>query len=177
MVWNAIKNVIGLGDPLANEPDGPTRLPSFFPVEPRGCEKQSQKLFNCLSNEATGKLRDMERVGFHKPYFPDVDVSPVDPVAAEAVAQNPETPEFPKSGDNPLDECKLFIAHYRKCCQKALKQKRNRMLNETVRVIEEYRYQGPETSPQEESWVTINLAKMVYILRTRQLVFDDIQRK
>ena len=56
MVWNSIKNAVGLGDPLANEPDGPTRLPQFFPVEPKGCEKQTQKLFNCLSNEATEKL-------------------------------------------------------------------------------------------------------------------------
>ena len=150
MVWNAIKNAIGLGDPLANEPDGPTRLPPFFPMEPKGCEKHSQKLFNCLSNEATDKLRDMERVGFHKSHFPDVEASPVDPKAAEAVTQNPENPEFPKIGDNPLDECKLFIAHYRRCCERNLRQERNRLLRETVRVVEEYRYKGPADSAVEE---------------------------
>ena len=151
MVWNSIKNAIGLGDPLANEPDGPTRLPQFFPVEPKGCEKHTQKLFNCLSNEATDKIRDMERVGFHKSHFPDVEVSPVDPKAAEAVAQNPENPEFPKVNDNPLDECKLFIASYRKCCQRALKQKRNLLLQETVRVHDEYRYTGPERAAEDKS--------------------------
>mmetsp|Transcript_27993 Transcript_27993/g.65814 ORF Transcript_27993/g.65814 Transcript_27993/m.65814 type:complete len:151 (-) Transcript_27993:100-552(-) len=143
MAWNAIKNAIGLGDLLANEPDGPTRLPNFFPIEPKGCERHTQKLFNCVNNEATEKIRDMERVGFHKSYFIDVEVSPVDPMAAEAVAQNPENPDFPKIGDNPLDQCKLFIANYRRCCERNLKQERNRLLRETVRVQEEYRYQGP----------------------------------
>jgi hypothetical protein len=151
MVWNAIKNAIGLGDPLANEPDGPTRLPHFYPIEPKGCEKHAQKLFNCVNNDATVKLRDMERVGFHKSYFPDVEVSPVDPKAAEAVAQNPENPEFPKIGDNPLDACKLLIANYRKCCERNLKQERNRMLRETVRVHDEYRYKGPGVVSEEES--------------------------
>ena len=149
MVWNSIKNAIGLGDPLANEPAGPTRLPQFFPVEPKGCEKHTQRLFNCLSKEATDKVRDMERVGFHKSYFKDVAVSPVDPKAAEAVAQNPDNPEFPKAGENPLDECKLFIANYRQCCERALRQKRNRILQETVRVCEEYRYTAPANAEQE----------------------------
>ena len=151
MVWGAIKNAIGLGDPLANEPAGPTRLPQYFPVEPKGCQKHAQKLFNCLSNEATDKIRDMERVGFHKSQFADVEASPVDPKAAEAVAQDPENPDFPKVGDNPLDECKLFIAKYRKCCDRNLKQERNRLLRETVRVQEEYRYQGPPASTEEKS--------------------------
>lgn len=131
-------------------PDGPTRLPPYFPVEPKGCERQAQKLFKCLSNEATDKLRDMERVGFHKSYFSDVEATPVDPKAAEAVAQNPDNPEFPKAGDNPLDECKLFIAKYRQCCDRNLGQKRNQLLRETVRVQEEYRYQGPPSSTDEE---------------------------
>jgi hypothetical protein len=151
MVWNAIKNVIGLGDPLANEPDGPARLPEFFPVEPKGCEKHTQNLFNCISKDATEKQRDMERVGFHKSYFSDVEVSPVDPKAAEAVAQDPENPEFPKAGDNPLDACKVFIATYRKCCERNLRQNRNRMLRETVRVHDEYRYKGPETISEEKA--------------------------
>ena len=146
MVWNALKNMVGLGDPLANEPDGPTRLPHFFPVEPKGCEKHSKKLFNCINNEATEKLRDMERVGFHKSYFDDVEVIPADQKAAETVLQNPENPEFPSVGDNPLDECKLFIVNYRRCCERALRQKRNQILQETVRVQEEYRYQGQTES-------------------------------
>mmetsp|Transcript_24984 Transcript_24984/g.54778 ORF Transcript_24984/g.54778 Transcript_24984/m.54778 type:complete len:151 (-) Transcript_24984:277-729(-) len=150
MVWGRIKNAIGLGDPLDSLPDGPTRLPDYFPLEPKGCEKQSQKLFKCLSGEATDKARDMERVGFHKSYFPDVKVGPMDPKAAEAVAQDPENPDFPKAGDNPLDECRMFIANYMKCSDRALGQKRNRLLQETVRVQDEYRYQGPTTSNTEE---------------------------
>lgn len=151
MVWTTIKNAIGLGDPLANEPDGPTRLPDFFPLEPKGCEKVTQKLLDCVKNEATEKQRDMERVGFHKAYFPGVEAIPVDPKAAEAVAQDPENAEFPKIGENPLDQCKIFIANYRKCCTRNLKQARNRMLNEKVRVIEEYRYNGSKGDPEEKS--------------------------
>eukprot|EP00536_Pseudo-nitzschia_multiseries_P001124 jgi/Psemu1/180381/e_gw1.14.271.1 len=148
MVWGAIKNAVGLGNPLDSLPDGPTRLPDYFPLEPRGCEKHAQQLFKCLSNEATAKARDMERVGFHKSYFSDVPVSPLDPKAAAAVAQNPDNPEFPRPEDNPLDECRLFIAKYMKCCDRNLGQKRNRLLLETVRVQDEYRYQGPSSSTE-----------------------------
>lgn len=143
MVWGAIKNVLGLSEPTL--PEGPTQLPSYFPVEPKGCEKHAQQLFNCLTNEATAKAREMERVGLYKPYFADVDARPKDPQAAQAVADDPTNPEFPKPGDNPLDECRTFIAHYRQCCDKKLKQKKNWILTEHVRVQEEYRYQGKMT--------------------------------
>jgi hypothetical protein len=130
-----------MGEPTL--PEGPTRLPEYFPVEPKGCEKHAQKLFSCLANEATDKIRDMERVGFHKAYFPDVSVQPIDPQAAEAVAKDPDNPEYPKPSDNPLDECKTFIAYYKQCCDRKLKQKKNWILTEAVRVQEEYRYKGP----------------------------------
>lgn len=42
-------------------PEGPTRLPEYFPVEPKGCEKPSQALFACLANEATAKARVWKR--------------------------------------------------------------------------------------------------------------------
>jgi len=150
MVWGAIKNVMGFG-PFASDDvdDGPTRLPQFFPLEPKGCEKHAQKLFHCLSNEATDKIRDMERVGVYKSYFNDVDAHPTDHKAAEAVEQDPNNEEYPKVSDNPLDECKTFIAKYRKCCDRNLKQKRNELLRETVRVQEEYRYQGPAASTEK----------------------------
>ena len=140
MVWGAIKNAVGLGEPTL--PDGPTRLPDYFPVEPRGCEKHAQKLFNCLANEATQKARDMERAGLHKSHFPDVEVFPVDAKAAEAVAEG-ASPDLPKAGDNPLDECRTFLAYYQRCCEKQLKKKKNALLIEHVRVQEEYRYTGP----------------------------------
>jgi hypothetical protein len=149
MVWNALKNAVGLGEPTLNNEDGqPTRLPPYFPVEPKGCEKHAQNLFQCLSNEATAKARDMERVGYQKPYFADVNaaVVPTDPAAAEAVAADPKNPEFPQPNDNPLDECKTFIAYYQRCCDRKLKQKKNWILTESVRVQEEYRYKGPETA-------------------------------
>ena len=53
---------------------------------------------------------------------------------------------LPQPGDNPLDECKMLIAHYQRCCDRKLKQKRNWILTESVRVQEEYRYQRPSTS-------------------------------
>lgn len=141
MVWGTIKSVIGLSEPTL--PDGPTRLPNYFPVEPKGCEKHAQKLFSCLANEATAKARDMERAGLHKPYFADVDVKPLDPKAAQAVAEDPNNPELPKAGDNPLDECRKFVAYYKHCCDIQLKKKKNWILKDHVRVQEEYRYKGP----------------------------------
>lgn len=141
MVWGSIKNALGMGEPTL--PDGPTRLPEYFPVEPKGCEKHAQKLFSCLAKEATDKARDMERVGYHKSYFSDVTVHPVDPQAAQAIANEPNNPEYPKPDDNPLDECKKFIAYYKQCCDRKLKQKKNWILTESVRVQEEYRYKGP----------------------------------
>lgn len=122
-----------------------TRSPTDFPVEPRGCEKHAQNLFHCLSNEATSKARDMERAGLHRPYFADVVPTPMDPQAAKAVAEDPNNPEFPKAGDNPLDECRKLVAYYKQCCDVKLKQKKNWILTEHVRVQEEYRYKGKET--------------------------------
>lgn len=119
-----------------------------FPVEPRGCEKHSQKLFNCLSNEATSKAREMERVGLYTPYFANIDAKPLDRQAAKAVSENPTNPEYPKAGDNPLDECRMFVAYYKQCCDKKLKQKKNWILTEHVRVQEEYRYKGKMTEDQ-----------------------------
>jgi hypothetical protein len=122
-------------------PDGPTRLPDYFPVEPKGCEKHAQQLFLCLSDEATAKARDMEKAGLHKSYFPDVQAKPESEKAASLVAAgNNQDPTLPKEGDNPLDECKSQIAHYMKCCDRELKKRHNWMLTEPYRVQEEYRY-------------------------------------
>jgi hypothetical protein len=167
MVWGAITRTLGFGGSVSDDSNslhsgGPTRLPDYFPVEPKGCEKPSQLLFNCLANEATEKQRDLERVGFHRPYFVDngsgvgdddtvVEVQPTDPVAAKAVRDDPTNPNYPKPDDNPLDECSKFIAQYQKCCDRALKKKTNWILTETVRVQEEYRYSGPASSTTPSS--------------------------
>jgi hypothetical protein len=146
MVWGAFKNAVGLGEPTL--PEGPTKLPEYFPVEPKGCEKHSQKLFSCLANEATAKARDMERAGLYKSYFADVQAQSTDEKAAAAVAEDPNNPEFPKKGDNPLDECRTFLAYYQRCCDRQLKKKKNFILLDHVRVQDEYRYKGPS---KEES--------------------------
>lgn len=122
-------------------PPGPTRLPDYFPVEPKGCESHAQKLFACLANEATAKARDMEKAGLHKSYFQDVQVVPGDAKAAALVKEHPEDPSLPKPGDNPLDECRAHIAYYRRCCDRELKKRKNWILTEPYRVQEEYRYQ------------------------------------
>ena len=76
-------------DAFAGKPklDGPSVLPDYFPVEPRGCEKHAGNLFKCLANEATAKARDMEKAGLHKSYYPDVEVKPVDQDAAQTVKE------------------------------------------------------------------------------------------
>ncbi|KAL7455496.1 hypothetical protein ACHAWC_007046, partial [Mediolabrus comicus] len=69
MVWNRIRDALS-GPPTL---EGPSVLPSYFPVEPAGCEKHAQKLFACLANEATVKARDMEKMGYGKSYYEDVE--------------------------------------------------------------------------------------------------------
>jgi hypothetical protein len=127
-------------------PPGPIHLPQYFPVEPKGCEKQAQTLFACLANEATQKARDMEKAGFQKSYFSDVQLPPEDERAAQ-LAREGNDPSLPKAGDNPLEECRSSIAYYKKCCDRALKQRKNWILTEPYRVQEEYRYKGDETVP------------------------------
>jgi len=120
-------------------PHGPTRLPSYFPVEPKGCETQAQKLFGCLAGEATDRARDLEKAGFYESYFPDVHPPVVDP---EIVKKTKEDPSLPQPGDNPLDACRSQIAFYQRCCDRELRKRKNWMLTEPYRVQEEYRYEG-----------------------------------
>jgi hypothetical protein len=141
MVWGRIFDWLG-GEPKL--PAGqPTRLPSYFPVEPKGCEAHAQKLFSCLANEATAKARDMEKAGLHKSYFPDVTVRPGDENAAKLIAEaNSEDldPSLPRLGENPLDQCRSQIAYYQRCCDRELRKRKNWILTEPYRVQEEYRY-------------------------------------
>jgi hypothetical protein len=126
-------------------PPGPTRLPPYFPVQPKGCEKHAQTLFDCLQQEALTKAREMEKAGLHKSYFSDVTVKPGDAKAAQLVAES-DDPSLPKAGDNPLDQCQKPIAYYMQCCDRELKKKHNWILTEPYRVQEEYRYkQGAGT--------------------------------
>ena len=140
MVFGRIRDAIG-GKPTLV---GPSVLPDYFPVEPRGCEKHADKLFKCLANEATTKARDMEAAGLHKSYYSDVQVKPADEDAAKKVQEMASKGEvdasLPKAGDNPLDECRDFIAYYKRCCDRELKKKHNWILTEPYRVQEEYRY-------------------------------------
>ena len=126
-------------------PSGPTKLPSYFPVEPKGCEKVAQKLFTCVTDTATEKARDMEKAGFHKSYFADVEVKPADEKFAKLAAES-DDPELPKPGENPLDQCRSQIAYYQRCCDRELKKKKNWMLTEPYRVQEEYRYDQNKTA-------------------------------
>jgi hypothetical protein len=137
MVWKSLVNLVGMGEPQL--PPGPTRLPAYFPVEPQGCSKPSQKLFSCIGNEATDKARDMEKAGLHTSYFADVTVAPADPKYAQLAATS-DDPALPKAGENPLDACRTAIAYYQKCCDRELKKKKNWLLTEPYRVQEEYRY-------------------------------------
>lgn len=132
-----LQYLFGQGEPKL--PEGKTRLPSYFPVEPKGCEKVSQALFTCITETATQKARDMEKAGFHTSYFPDVTVQAKDPHAA-AVAVTSDDPSLPKPDDHPLDLCRKEVAYYQRCCERELKKKKNWILTEPYRVQEEYRY-------------------------------------
>jgi hypothetical protein len=91
----------------------------------------------------------MEKAGFHRSYFDDVQVKPTDEKAAQKIkdmtaVQDPHAVDsnerLPLPTDNPLDECKEFIAYYKRCCDRELKKKKNWILTEPFRVQEEYRY-------------------------------------
>jgi len=143
MVFGRIRDAIQ-GKPKL---EGPSRLPDYFPVEPRGCEKHSEKLFKCIAEDATAKARDMEKAGLHNSYYPDVTPVPQDEQAAQKVKESGETNEaLPKKGDNPLDECRDFIAYYKRCCDRELRKRHNLILTEPYRVQEEYRYNTNNTT-------------------------------
>ena len=142
MVWNSIVDVFrGKPDLPAGQP---TKLPPYFPVEPLGCERVSQKLFACLSEEATQKARDMEKANIHKSYYKDIPQPEPDEDMRKVLAEDTEG-KLPRPGDNPLDPCREHIAYYQRCCDRALKQKRNWILTEPYRVQEEYRYDNPKS--------------------------------
>ena len=145
MVFGRVRDVF-LGKPTL---EGTARLPDYFPLEPRGCERHADKLFKCLSNEATVKARDLELAGLHESYYPGVEVKAVDEDAAKRVQMadaSDDSLALPKAGDNPLDECRDFIAYYKRCCDRELKKKKNWILTEPYRVQEEYRYAKGEKS-------------------------------
>uniref|UniRef100_A0A7S2RKK8 Uncharacterized protein n=1 Tax=Eucampia antarctica TaxID=49252 RepID=A0A7S2RKK8_9STRA len=144
-------------DAFAGKPklDGPSRLPEYFPVQPKGCERHAEPLFTCLANEATDNARDMEKAGLHKSYYPDVETTPGDEKAAQKVKEIaasgkgvdttiPASQRLPTADDNPLDACRDLIAYYKRCCDRELKKKHNWILTEPYRVQEEYRYNQQE---------------------------------
>ena len=156
MVWNRIRDALS-GPPTL---EGPSQLPPYFPVEPKGCEKHAEKLFACLANEATTKARDMEKMGYAKSYYEDVEK---ERLAKKLQQQDTTTTtttknhhdddnnkgnkdidksQLPSPNDNPLDECRQAIAYYKRCCDRELKKKKNWILTEPYRVQEEYRYKS-----------------------------------
>lgn len=144
MVWNRIRDAIS-GIPTL---EGPSKLPPYFPVEPSGCEKHAQRLFECLVKDATEKARDMEKAGYAKSHYPDVEAERLKNLKSrEDIAANIKTDgkdvdlsALPSPDDNPLDECRTLIAYYKRCCDRELKKKKNWILTEPYRVQEEYRY-------------------------------------
>jgi hypothetical protein len=137
-------------DALAGTPTltGPTILPDYFPVTPVGCEKHADKLFTCLSTTATEKARDMEKAGYSKSYYPDIrerqEKEQADATSAPAAGKDVDAAALPSPDDNPLDECRTFVAYYKRCCDRELKKKKNWLLTEPYRVQEEYRYKKTE---------------------------------
>ena len=151
-------------DALSGAPklEGESKLPNYFPVEPKGCEKHSARLFECLAGPATEKAREMEKAGLHKSWYPDVTPNPGDEKAARLVREQEEKggaaatsgsgeqQRLPTKNDNPLDECRTFIAYYKRCCDRELKKKHNWILTEPYRVQEEYRYQQQQQQQKQK---------------------------
>lgn len=150
MVFNRIRDALS-GTPTL---EGESKLPDYFPVEPSGCEKHAQRLFECLAKDATDKARDIEKAGFAKSYYPDVEAErlkklKINEEKKPAVVDTKnvdtdKTQQLPSPNDNPLDECRTLIAYYKRCCDRELKKKKNWILTEPYRVQEEYRYNSKE---------------------------------
>ena len=155
MVFNRIRDALS-GTPTL---EGESKLPDYFPVEPSGCEKHAQRLFECLAKDATDKARDIEKAGFAKSYYPDVEAErlkklkvndeseekkPAVSAADTTKNDNDKKQQLPSPNDNPLDECRTLIAYYKRCCDRELKKKKNWILTEPYRVQEEYRYNSKE---------------------------------
>eukprot|EP00568_Trieres_chinensis_P008781 CAMPEP_0183307240 /NCGR_PEP_ID=MMETSP0160_2-20130417/17203_1 /TAXON_ID=2839 ORGANISM="Odontella Sinensis, Strain Grunow 1884" /NCGR_SAMPLE_ID=MMETSP0160_2 /ASSEMBLY_ACC=CAM_ASM_000250 /LENGTH=85 /DNA_ID=CAMNT_0025470789 /DNA_START=29 /DNA_END=282 /DNA_ORIENTATION=- len=84
MVFRRIRDAIS-GPPTL---DGPSVLPDYFPVEPRGCESHASRLFACVAGAATEKARDMEKAGLQTSYYgPGVTVTAGDEEAARRVKE------------------------------------------------------------------------------------------
>ena len=150
MVVGRIAGWFGYSEP--KWPAGqPVKLPDYFPVQPKGCESQTQKLFDCVSELATEKQRTLEKAGYHKSYFEGVETHPQDEKFAKYVNEQQDKNEqerddtVPKRGENPLDVCQVQILMYQKCCDRALKKKHNWILTEPYRVQKEYRYVPPQS--------------------------------
>lgn len=87
----------------------------------------------------------MEKAGYSKSYYPDVRARQEkerDAGASSGVGEgrDVDASALPSPDDNPLDECRMFVAYYKRCCDRELKKKKNWLLTEPYRVQEEYRY-------------------------------------
>eukprot|EP00591_Stephanopyxis_turris_P007866 CAMPEP_0195524514 /NCGR_PEP_ID=MMETSP0794_2-20130614/24404_1 /TAXON_ID=515487 /ORGANISM="Stephanopyxis turris, Strain CCMP 815" /LENGTH=121 /DNA_ID=CAMNT_0040654757 /DNA_START=131 /DNA_END=493 /DNA_ORIENTATION=+ len=113
-----IRGLFGGGGNTSN--DGDATLPPYFPVRPKGCETQSDALFQCITNTATDRLRAIE----------DEKEQQV------SGSKEEEAPPLSTKGDtaseasvavvvNPLDSCREMIYTYKRCCDKNLKKKQN----------------------------------------------------
>lgn len=95
----------------------------------------------------------MEKAGYAKSYYPDIREKQERETKEQNVpAPSPvlegrkdvDTAALPSPNDNPLDQCRTFVAYYKRCCDRELKKKKNWILTEPYRVQEEYRYKKTE---------------------------------
>ena len=100
----------------------------------------------------------MEKMGYAKSYYPEVEERRLNKLKEQEVegqqalasasagggavekGKDVDVSQLPSPNDNPLDECRTFIAYYKRCCDRELKKKKNWILTEPYRVQEEYRY-------------------------------------
>ena len=131
-IGSLIKYIKGDDEELLNQ--SPIELPDYFPAEPRGCERNVEDLFQCLANEATENIRDLEKKGIRKAgrYYGSENQSNGNVNTNNEASSN--------TSADPLEPCRLLVYQYKKCCNKQLKKKDNQHLMDTYRVQEEYRY-------------------------------------
>ena len=91
----------------------------------------------------------MEKMGYGKSYYADIEKERVARLQQEQKdaakiddKADIDRSKLPSPDDNPLDECRLAIAYYKRCCDRELKKKKNWILTEPYRVQEEYRYKA-----------------------------------
>ena len=116
VIGRLIKHVKGDDDELLNE--SPIKLPDYFLAEPMGCQRNVKRLFQCLTNEATDTIRDVDKNRIRKAgrYYPDTtpNSNKEESTPSKSISSN--------DNDDPLEPCRLLVHQHNKFVRSNLRR-------------------------------------------------------